>query len=59
MGCLIQPFMTNNTEGMSVGESAKDDEISKKGRRGLFKGEKARECLRKLIPYYDRLGTFD
>lgn len=58
MGCLIQPFMNGSVE-MSIEDSVKDNDISLKGRREIFKNNKVRESLRKLIPFYDKLGTFD
>ncbi|XP_055301832.1 uncharacterized protein LOC129568210 [Sitodiplosis mosellana] len=59
MGCLIQPFMTNSKVEMSVEDSVKDNANSLKGRRAIFKSDNACKTLRKLIPYYDQLGTFD
>ncbi|XP_055301831.1 uncharacterized protein LOC129568209 [Sitodiplosis mosellana] len=57
--CLIQPFMLNNTEEATFDIILQDNDIGLKARRGFYKGDKFQENLRKLIPFYDQLGTFD
>lgn len=59
MSCLVQPFQTNNTEGASLEELMMDNETGLRCRRGLYTGEKVRNSLRTLIPYFDQLQTFD
>lgn len=59
MACLVQPFMINNTEGANFDDILLQNEIGLKARRGFYKGDKIKANLRKLIPYYDQLNTFD
>lgn len=59
MSCLVQPFMINNTEEANFDDILLQNEIGLKARRGFYKGDKIKANLRKLIPYYDQLNTFD
>lgn len=59
MSCLVRPFQVNNTELAGPSEMMESSDLGLKARRGLFKGEQFQASLRKLIPYYDQLGTFD
>lgn len=51
--------MINNTEEANFDDILLQNEIGLKARRGFYKGDKIKANLRKLIPYYDQLNTFD
>lgn len=59
MSCLVQPFMINNIEEANFDDILLRNEVGLKARRGFYKSDRVRANLRKLIPYYDQLGTFD
>lgn len=59
VSCLVQPMMINNTEKVGAEELILNDERGMENKRSLYRSEKVRENLRKLIPYFDELGTFD
>lgn len=52
-------MLINNTENVDAEGLILLDEKGVDCKRSFYKGEKIRANLRKLIPYFDKFGTFD
>lgn len=58
--CLVQPIMLNEkTENADFEALVLGDERSIEFKRVVWSAPKAQANLKKLIPFYDRLGVFD
>ena len=57
--CLEQPITIDNNGEVGVDVLLKNDETAKNAKRTLYQKEKVQLILRKMIPYYDQIGTFD
>lgn len=52
-------MMIQNSEKFGVEQLILNDEQGMTFKRSLYRNEKVRENLKKLIPYFDELGIFD
>ncbi|XP_031636472.1 uncharacterized protein LOC116349260 [Contarinia nasturtii] len=59
VSCLLQPMEINNHLNFEFKDFCMNDANGAKARRSLYEGEQIRANLRKLIPYYDQMGTFE
>lgn len=59
MSCLVQPLHLNDTVKIDTETLILDNEKNLQARRDLYKNERVLANLKKLIPYYDRMGVFN
>lgn len=60
VSCLLQPIVLNqNTENADFEAVINDDERSSQYKQSMFASAKVQATLRKLIPFYNKLGVFD
>lgn len=57
--CLEQPITIGNTVGAGIEDVLKNDANGMKIKRSFYENKKVQEILRKMIPYYNAIGTFD
>lgn len=57
--CLEQPLTIDRNDDIGVDVLLKDDEEARNAKRTLYQKEKVQFILRKMIPFYDQIGTFD
>ncbi len=57
--CLDQAITIDNNGDVEYNDLIKNDEKSMRIKRQLYQKAKVQAILRKMLPYYDRIGTFD